>query len=55
MESRLIALAAWMKENYGSTMIQALKTVIPVKKQVQKKEIRHLCLGISKEEGVKYL
>lgn len=55
VESRLIALAAWMKENYGSTMIQALKTVIPVKKQVQKKEIRHLCLGISKEEGVKYL
>ena len=30
-ESRLIALAAWMKETYGSTMIQALKTVLPVK------------------------
>lgn len=55
VESRLIALAAWMKENYGSTMIQALKTVIPVKKQVQKKEVRRLCLGITKEEGVKYL
>lgn len=25
-ESRLIILAAWMRENYGSTMIQALKT-----------------------------
>lgn len=37
VESRLIALAAWMRENYGSTMIQALKTVIPVKKQVAKK------------------
>ena len=32
-ESRLIALAAWMKETYGSTMIQALKTVLPVKRQ----------------------
>ena len=29
-ESRLIALAAWMRENYGSTMIQALRTVLPV-------------------------
>lgn len=55
VESRLIALAAWMRENYGSTMIQALKTVIPVKKQVAKKETRRLCLAVSKEEGVKYL
>ena len=29
IESRLVALAAWMKESYGGTMIQALKTVIP--------------------------
>ena len=27
IEARLIALAAWMKEQYGGTMIQALKTV----------------------------
>ena len=26
---RLIVLAAWMKQQYGSTMIQALKTVLP--------------------------
>ena len=32
-ESRLIALAGWMKENYGSTMIQALKTVLPIQKR----------------------
>lgn len=55
VESRLIALAAWMRENYGSTMIQALKTVIPVKKQVAKKEDRRLCLNISKEKGEAYL
>lgn len=30
-----IDLAAWMKRNYGSTMIQALKTVLPVKKKVK--------------------
>ena len=34
--SRLIAMAAWMKDTYGSTMIQALKTVLPVKGQKQK-------------------
>ena len=30
-EERLIALAAWMKNRYGSTMVQALKTVLPVR------------------------
>ena len=39
-ESRLIALAAWMKETYGSTMIQALKTVLPVKDKIRAKEKR---------------
>lgn len=38
MESRLIRLACWIKKNYGSTMNQALKTVIPIKKKT--KEIR---------------
>ena len=30
VEENLIRLAAWMKEHYGSTMITALKTVLPV-------------------------
>ena len=30
IEARLVALAAWMKEYYGGTMIQALKTVLPI-------------------------
>ncbi len=33
VESQLIALASWIKRNYGSTMNQALKTVIPIKKK----------------------
>ncbi|MDO4324487.1 MAG: primosomal protein N' [bacterium] len=48
VESRLIALAWWMKEHYGSTMNQALKTVVPVKKQVkgiEKKTLRFLGTG----------
>ena len=36
IESRLIELAGWMKEHYGSTMIAALKTVTPVKEKVRK-------------------
>lgn len=55
VESRLIALGAWMRENYGSTMIQALKTVLPVRKQVQKKEERNLSLKVAKAEGEAYL
>lgn len=34
-DSRRISLAWWMKEQYGSTMNQALKTVLPVKKKVK--------------------
>lgn len=33
-EENAIRLAAWMKETYGSTMITALKTVLPVKEKV---------------------
>ena len=50
-ESRLIALAAWMKETYGSTMIQALKTVLPVKDKVRAKEKRLILFTGKKEEG----
>ena len=38
IEGQLIQLAAWIKENCGSTMIQALKTVLPVKKQVKERK-----------------
>ena len=37
IESRLISLAAWIREQYGSTMIQALKTVLPVKEKMKQK------------------
>lgn len=45
VEAEFIRLAAWMKRQYGSTMITALKTVLPVRKkskQLEKKVIR-LC------------
>ncbi len=49
-EDRLIALAAWMRETYGSTMIQALRTVIPIKKKIKPKEKRSISLLLSEEE-----
>ena len=50
-EARLITLAAWMKERYGSTMVQALKTVLPVKDKVRAKEKRYIVLNISTEKA----
>ena len=51
IESKLIELAAWMKENYGGTMIQALKTVLPIKQKQKSKLKRTVKLLLSEEEG----
>ena len=54
IESRLISLAAWIREQYGATMIQALKTVLPVKEKMKQKEERWISLAITKEEAEEY-
>ena len=43
-QSQLIHLAWWMKERYGSTMNQALKTVLPVKQKVREAPKRKIHL-----------
>lgn len=55
VESRLITLAAWIREQYGSTMLQALKTVLPVKNKVKEKEEYFISLAVSREEAEKIL
>lgn len=50
-ESQLIALAAWMKERYGSTMNHALKTVLPVRQKTRQKQSRRLVRTIPREEA----
>lgn len=50
VETGLIQLAWWMKENYGSTMNQALKTVIPVKSTVKNIEKKTVILQLSDSE-----
>ncbi len=50
VQEQMILLAWWMKERYGSTMNQALKTVIPVKSKVAPKEEKTIiCLKSSAE------
>ena len=51
IEGKLVALAAWMKEHYGGTMIQSLKTVLPIKKEERQKIKRYVRLLLSQEEG----
>ena len=52
-EARLVSLAAWMRERYGSTMAQALKTVLPVREKIRAKEKRMICLNVERKEAEK--
>ncbi len=51
IETRMIKLAAFIRRNYGGSMNQALKTVIPIKKSVKAKEKKSIQLLLSKEEA----
>ncbi|MDO5146683.1 MAG: primosomal protein N' [Eubacteriales bacterium] len=51
VESQLIQVAAFLKRRYGSSMLQALKTVMPVKKRVRRKENFSLSLNMTHKEG----
>ncbi len=55
IESRLIALAGWMRKNYGATMNQALKTVLPIKRKTGEKKQRMLRLLLEREQAVESL
>lgn len=55
IEAKLVALAAWMKETYGGTMIQSLKTVLPIKKKEKIRQKRTLLLVSDREEAQKKL
>ncbi len=51
IEARLVKLAAWMREVYGGTMIQALKTVLPVKRKSKEQQKRRLVCLLEEAEG----
>ena len=46
IESRMIRLAYWMKENFGGTMNDALRTVLSVKKSVRPVEKKQIALAV---------
>ncbi|MDE7436608.1 MAG: primosomal protein N' [Lachnospiraceae bacterium] len=55
IESQLIALAYWMHKNYGATINQALKTVLPVKEKKTAKIRRKLVLTADEITARTYL
>ena len=54
VDSQMLALAWWMKDRYGSTMSQALKTVLPVKTKVTVRKERTIVAQTDREEPVSY-
>ena len=51
----MVRLAAWMKRTYGSTMIAALKTVLPVKQAMKPRQKKKILRLADKEEIVSLL
>ena len=54
-ESDLVELAVWMKETYGSTMIQALRTVFPIREKVKTRIRKEAVLQLPAEEAAELL
>jgi len=54
IESELIQLALWMKERYATTLQAALKSLMPMKSSVRRKEEKYVKLILGKEELVEY-
>lgn len=50
-EDRLVTLAGWIRDMYGSTMIQALKTVLPVKKKIRQQQKRTVRLLLDQKQA----
>jgi primosomal protein N' (replication factor Y) len=50
IDDKMISLAAFIQKNFGGTMIQALKTVIPAKRTVKQLEHRHVVRLLGREE-----
>lgn len=54
IEGTLIRLAYYMKETFGATMNDALKTVIPVKKKVKEVSKRTIVCSVTFEEALRW-
>ncbi len=54
-DTKLIALALWMRDFYGSTTVQALRTVLPLREKAAPKEKKKIVLCLSREEALEVL
>ncbi len=54
-DEKMLSLALWMKETYGSTLIAALKTVLPIREKVKAVEKRTVVLAVSDKEAEELL
>lgn len=55
VEGQLLQLAAWIRQRYGTTMNEALKTVLPIRKQIKSVEEHWLNFVVSEKEAKKEL
>ena len=55
IESRLIALAAWMHDRFGGAMSASLHTVLPVKTKVKNRIKKFYTLAVSMDEAKRLL
>ncbi len=51
VEQHFLELAAWMRETYGATMVQCLKTVTPVRRKIRGKQKRYVRLNVTREQA----
>ena len=49
IESELLKVAAYIRDTYGSTMNDALKTVLPIKREIKSVETHWLIFAVDKE------
>ena len=54
-EEHLIMLASWIRDTYGCTMIQALRTVFPVHGKMKVRQKRSIVLKCSEDEAREFL
>lgn len=55
VEGQLLQLAVWIRARYGATMNEALKTVMPIKKQIKSVEEHWLTFVVSEDEAKREL
>ncbi len=55
MTTQFIQLAEWMRSQYGGTMNQALRTVLPIKKPGKEKKVRIVVMKLAEEEAKKQI